>query len=53
VITFLAESLTKAEIGTMPPGGLVVIKFSVDHWKDVTPGGGELQNFVFPKMLMG
>jgi phosphohistidine phosphatase len=53
VISFLAESLTKAEIGTMPPGGLVIIKFGVDHWKELAPGGGELQNFVFPKMLMG
>jgi len=53
VISFLAESLTKAEIDTMPPGGLVIIKFNVDHWKGVAPAGGELQNVVYPKMLMG
>ncbi|MEJ7646760.1 MAG: histidine phosphatase family protein [Chryseolinea sp.] len=53
VMSFLAESLTKAEIDTIPPGGLVIIKFNVDHWKDIAPGGGELQNFVYPKMLMG
>jgi len=52
VISYLAESLTKAEIDVMPPGGLAVIKFNVDHWKDVIPGTGELQNYVVPKMLM-
>ncbi len=52
VISFLSESLTKAEIDTIPPGGLVIIKFNVDHWKEIMPGGGELQNFIYPKMLM-
>ena len=50
-ITYLAESLTKAEIGDMPPCGLAIIKFNVSSWKEVSQGNGELQNYVHPGML--
>ena len=50
-ISYLAESLTKAEIGDMPPCGLVIIKFNVSSWKEVSQGNGELQNYVNPGML--
>ena len=52
VITYLAESLTKEEIGDMPPGGIVTIKFGSDQWKAIEPGTGELEGFVRPEMLM-
>jgi phosphohistidine phosphatase len=52
VITYLAESLTKEAIGDMPPGSIVTIKFSADQWKIIEPGGGELEGFVRPEMLM-
>lgn len=52
VISYLAESLSKSEIGEMPPAGLAVLKFSLDHWKDILPGKAELQNYIYPKMLM-
>lgn len=50
-ISYLAESFTKAEIGDMPAGGLAIIKFNIGSWKEVSQGNGELQNFVYPKML--
>lgn len=50
-ISYLAESFTKAEIGDMPSGGLAIIKFNIASWKEVSQGNGELQNFVYPKML--
>jgi phosphohistidine phosphatase len=50
-ISYLAESLTKAEIGDMPPGGLAIIKFNIGSWKEVSQGNGELQNYVNPQML--
>ena len=50
-ISYLAESFTRAEIGDMPSGGLAIIKFNVNSWKEVSQGNGELQNFVHPKML--
>jgi phosphohistidine phosphatase len=52
VISYLAESLSKSEIGEMPPAGLAVLKFTLDHWKEILPGTAELQNYVYPKMLM-
>ena len=50
-ISYLAESLTKAEIGDMPPGGLAIIKFNIHSWKEVSQGNGELQNYIYPGML--
>ena len=50
-ISYLAESLTKAEIGDMPPSGLVIIKFNIQSWKEVSQGNGELQNYIYPGML--
>jgi phosphohistidine phosphatase len=52
-ISYLAESITKAEIGDMPSGGLAIIKFNIHSWNEVSQGNGELQSFIFPKMLGG
>lgn len=52
VISYLAESLTKEEIGDMATAGLVSIKFPVDQWKLIEPGTGELEGYVKPEMLM-
>ena len=52
VISYLAESLTKEEIGDMPPGGIVTIKFVSEQWRSIEPGSGELEGFVRPEMLM-
>jgi phosphohistidine phosphatase len=50
-ISYLAESLTKAEIGDMPPCGLAIIKFNINSWKEVSQGSGELENYIYPGML--
>jgi phosphohistidine phosphatase len=50
-ISYLTESLTKSEIGDMPPAGLAVVKFSASSWKEINQGSGELQNYIFPQML--
>ncbi|HEU5289720.1 MAG TPA: histidine phosphatase family protein [Cyclobacteriaceae bacterium] len=52
VISYLAEYLTKAEIGDMPPAGLVIIKFNTQHWKEISQGSGELINFLTPENLI-
>lgn len=52
-ISYLAESLTKAEIGDMPSGGLAIIKFNIHSWSEVSQGNGELESFIYPKMLGG
>src|SRR5688572_22307160 len=51
VISYLAEYLTKAEIGDMPPAGLAIIQFKTQHWKELSQGSGELMNFLTPEML--
>ncbi len=50
-ISYLAESLSKSEIGDMPTAGLAIIRFNIQSWADVTQGNGELQNYIFPQML--
>jgi phosphohistidine phosphatase len=37
--------------GHMPTAGLVVLRFDVPVWQDITPGGGKLHAFVTPKGL--
>ncbi len=51
VISYLAEYLTKSEIGDMYPAGLVIIKFKLNSWKEVDQGTGELDSYIYPEML--
>jgi phosphohistidine phosphatase len=51
VITYVAEYLTKEEIGDMAPGSFVAIKFNIDSWNEVGEGNGELENYIYPEML--
>jgi phosphohistidine phosphatase len=51
VISYVAEYLTKEEIGDMAPGALVTIKFNIGSWKEVSEGNGELENYIYPEML--
>jgi phosphohistidine phosphatase len=51
VISYLAEYLTKAEIGDMYTAGLAIIKFKVNSWKEVKQGNGSLDNYIYPEML--
>jgi phosphohistidine phosphatase len=51
VISYLAEYLTKAEIGDMYPAGLVTIKFKLTSWKDVAQGNGIFESYVYPEMF--
>lgn len=51
VISYLAEYLTKAEMGEMAPGGVSIIKFDITSWKEVSENNGELVNYVTPEMI--
>lgn len=51
VISYLAEYLTKAEIGDMATAGLANIKFNISLWKEVSQGNGELVRYVSPAMI--
>ncbi len=50
-ISYLAEYLTKAEIGSMVPAGLSMIKINGASWKDVQEHSCELQDYVYPELL--
>lgn len=52
VISYLAEYLTREEIGDMETAGLVIIRFNVNQWKDVNQGSGEFIEYVNPRLLM-
>lgn len=51
VISYVAEYLTKEEIGDMAPGGLAMIKFNIASWQEVSQGNGALENYIYPEML--
>lgn len=51
VISYVAEYLTKEEIGDMAPGGLAMIKFNIASWQDISLGNGALENYIYPELL--
>jgi phosphohistidine phosphatase len=51
VVSYVAEYLTKEEIGDMAPGSLATIKFTIPSWKEIGEGKGELENYINPEML--
>lgn len=51
VVSYVAEYLTKEEIGDMAPGSLATIKFAIPSWKEIGEGKGELENYIYPEML--
>jgi len=48
-LTFLAEALTKKEIGNIPTCGIVHLEFAIGSWQEVSGGTGELKSFIYPK----
>lgn len=50
-ISYVAEYITKAEIGDMMPAGLAIIKLNIQSWKEVGQGNGELIQYLTPEMI--
>lgn len=50
-ISYLAEYLTKAEIGELPPGGLVVIRFEILLWQKIGEASGRFITLITPESL--
>jgi phosphohistidine phosphatase len=48
-ISYLAEYLTKADIGNMPTCGAAIIKFDLSSWKQVGENTGALERYVTPE----
>ena len=47
--TELANALGHCAIDNMPTCGMAVLVFSIDAWKDIANGKGELLDFDYPK----
>jgi len=52
-ISYLAEYLTKADIGDMATGSVAIIRFDLSSWKEVSENTGVLLNYVSPGTLTG
>lgn len=48
-ISYLAEYLTKADIGDMMPASAAIIRFDLDSWKAVSENTGQLVKYVSPE----
>jgi phosphohistidine phosphatase len=49
--SYLAEYLTKTEIGNIPTAGVVCVEFEIDSWKEISEGLGKMKWFLYPKGL--
>jgi phosphohistidine phosphatase len=50
-ITYLAEYFTKESIGDIVPAGVVIIKFEINSWSDVSQGNGQLIKYITPESI--
>jgi phosphohistidine phosphatase len=50
-LSYIAEFLSKAEIGDIPPAGMAMIEFTHDSWRELDQGTGTLIKYVTPKSL--
>lgn len=50
-ITYLAEYFTKESIGDIVPAGLVIIKFDIASWAEVSQGNGQLVKYITPESI--
>lgn len=50
-ISYFAEFLTKAEIGSLEPAGIVSIRFDINTWTEVSEGTGSLENYTHPSLI--
>lgn len=47
-ISYIAEYLTKSDVGDMVPGGVAIIRFELGSWKMVSENNGTLEKYVTP-----
>ncbi len=52
-ITYLAEYLTKADVGEMSPGSLVIITTTSDQWAALSEGTATFVKHIYPQRVNG
>lgn len=45
-VSYLAEYLTKAEIGEIVPAGMAIIQFDSSSWQEINSGSGDFVQYV-------
>jgi phosphohistidine phosphatase len=50
-ISYLAEYLTKKEVGDMALAGIVIIEYIIYSWTEVKEGNGALVRYIHPTNL--
>lgn len=50
-LTYLAEYMSRQELGNIPTSGVINLEFDVDSWQEVSGGTAILKWFIYPKML--
>lgn len=50
-LSYYAEYLCKAEIGSIEPAGLVSIRFDINRWIEVSEGTGSMENYIQPSQF--
>ncbi|WP_160118701.1 SixA phosphatase family protein [Chryseotalea sanaruensis] len=50
-VSYLAEYLSNAEIGSMPTGGLCLLQITVPSWKEVSKESATLLDFIYPEQF--
>lgn len=50
-LTYLAEYFTKESIGDMVPSGVVIIKFDINSWAEISQGNGQLVKYITPESI--
>ena len=51
-ISYIAEYLTKSDVGDMVPGGVAIIRFELSSWKLVSENSGVLEKYVTPEDIV-
>jgi phosphohistidine phosphatase len=51
-ISYVAEYLSKAEIGDMATAGIAIISFNISSWTEVGQGNGELLRYLTPREMV-
>jgi phosphohistidine phosphatase len=50
-LSYLAEYLTKAEIGDIPASGVIGMRFNIHSWGEISEGTAELLYQIHPEMM--
>jgi phosphohistidine phosphatase len=51
VITYLAEYLTKADVGDMSPGDFVIMNIDINQWREVKEGSATFNKHFCPSII--